>query len=181
MTCIVGLEYDGKVHLGGDRLRGSSDHKAIMDQPKVFLKDNTMAFGYTTSFRFGNLLQHSLTIPRRTEGDSDEAWLYVDFVGAVRACLKEGGYTTVESSVEQGGICLFGYKGKLYHLQSDFSIIRSGYGYDAVGSGMMPALGSLHTSAELNVINPRNRLLCALKAATTFIPTVSEPYDFIEL
>ncbi|TFH10740.1 MAG: hypothetical protein E4H14_01995, partial [Candidatus Thorarchaeota archaeon] len=83
MTCIVGIEHEGKVYLGGDRLRGGSSQKSLLDQPKLFIKDNSMIFGYSTSFRFGNLLQYSLTLPKRTKSVSDEHFLYVDLIKAV--------------------------------------------------------------------------------------------------
>lgn len=180
MTCIVGLEHKGKVYIGGDRCQSDLYMKTMMDRPKVFVKDD-IAFGYTSSFRFGNLLQHSLKVPSKKYRKDTNEFVYVYLVEAIRKCLKKGGYAHVSNAVERGGNCLFGYKGKLYQMQDDFSVINNSYGYDAVGSGWFAAYGSFYSSGVLGVKDPKARVMLALETAAALVPSVSGPFDIISV
>jgi hypothetical protein len=195
MTCIVGIEHEGKVYIGGDRAQANESHTAAMSGPKVFVKNN-IAFGYTTSFRFGNLLQYSFVIPHRYEGQELMDYMYTVFVEALRKCFKEGGYTKVENSVEEGGTALIGIGGKVFKLQDNFSLTNTASGYEAVGSGMYYALGSLHTTS-LHTIgwraldnphtsnpvyhDPKLRCELALQAAADLNPFVRAPFDVVSV
>ena len=92
---------------------------------------------------------------------------------------KEHGFMTNNSGKENGGTALLGYNGKLYCLQDDLSVLRNNYGYNACGSGMPYALGSLYTSAD--IVPCEKRLELALRAASTHAMGVSPPfhYEFI--
>lgn len=57
MTCIIGIETkDGKVILGGDNLGSDGHTSSLYAQSKIF-KHSGMIFGYTSSFRFGQLVE----------------------------------------------------------------------------------------------------------------------------
>ena len=70
MTCIVGLESNGKVYIAGDIQGTGGNSKVIHTQPKVFNKKGVL-FGYTTSYRFGQILEHNLQDPVVPEKDED--------------------------------------------------------------------------------------------------------------
>lgn len=179
MTCIVGVVDDGgRVWIGGDRAAVDDWHCVVhVAQPKVFQRAGIL-FGYTSSFRMGQLLQHRLDIPERKSGQPVDEFMSVDFADAVRACLKDGGYTKIENSRETIGRFLVGIEGALYFFDDDYNVHRTIEGYSAAGSGAIAALGSLHTSALLNK-PPKERLLWALSAAATHIATVRGPFDII--
>ena len=59
MTCIVGLEHDGKVYMGGDSAAVGGMDVYPSRIPKVFQAGRYL-IGYTTSFRMGQLLQYGL-------------------------------------------------------------------------------------------------------------------------
>ena len=176
MTCIVGLEHDGKVFLGGDIQGTGWNNKVVHTQPKVFNKAGVI-FGYTTSYRFGQILEHGLQDPVVPENPADiYRWLITVLVPDIRNALKLHGY-------EQGGNCLIGVKGQLWELQNDFSVLRSTRGFGAVGSGTEYAVGSVFTSlldsrpktdkaAEEIVRN-------AIIAAGTFSPSVGTDSEVI--
>lgn len=169
MTCIVGLEYDGKVLIGGDIQGTGHNNKVIHTQPKVFNK-NGMIFGYTTSYRFGQLIEHCLPAPVIPE-DVNEIyrWLITTIVPSIRRTLKDAEY-------DAGGNCLMGVRGQLWELQNDFSVLRSTKGYGAVGSGYEYATGSMFT--QMTTIPPRSleeaqrMIATAIVTAGNFSPSV---------
>ena len=136
MTCIVGFEDKGRVYIGGDSCGSNLYNYSIVTEPKVFIKEDFI-IGYTHTFRFGQLLQYKMRIPKRYSDDkrSDYEYLVSDFVEAMRKCLKENGAAEIDKSIESGGDCLIGYRGCLYRIQSDFSVIRNNNGINAVGCG----------------------------------------------
>lgn len=176
MTCIVGIEKAGQVWIGGDSASLSGLSKRIREDSKVF-KVGDVLFGFTTSFRVGQLLRFSLTIPPQKVED-DYQYLCTDFIDAVRKCLKNGGFTHIKDNQEIGGTFLLGYKGRLYTVDSDFQVGKVTIGFDACGCGEDYALGSLYTTKDLK-FNPEERLIKALKAAAQFSAGVAPPFKII--
>lgn len=170
MTCIVGIGDRDKVFIGADSAAGNYSIVTKMAGSKVFT-NGPFIVGYTTSFRFGNLLEHSWTPPEHPKGDSDHKYLCTTVVDSIRACLKAGGYAEKNNEVETGGACLIGYRGRLYKLQSDYSVLRE-EPFGAVGSGDSYALGAMHAARG----KVESRLRSGLKAAANFSPTVCGPF-----
>jgi len=175
MTCIVGIEAYGKVIMGSDGCASDGYHKYEVDEPKLFIK-NEILFGYTTSFRFADIIQYHVNIVNHSEGKADKQYLVEDVVPEIRKKLKDHGFVENDKGRESGGTALIGYKDKLYILQDDFSIIRNKIGYASCGSGTYVAYGSLHTTQSLLDIPPEQRILLALKAAADHSVGVSEPF-----
>ena len=174
MTCIVGLEHNGEVYLGGDSAGIAGYALSIRSDEKVF-KNGKFIMGFTTSFRMGQLLRYSFTPPAQKDSD-DFKYLVTDFVDAVRVTYKEKGYGKNVSGEEQGGTFLFGYNKKLYSVQSDFQIAKSSRGFDAVGCGADVALGSLYSTKHIK--KPVERLKLALEAASALNAGVAAPFVF---
>lgn len=170
MTVIVGLEHGGKVFLGGDIQGTGGNSKVVHTQPKVFYKKD-LIFGYTTSYRFGQIVEHELADPVIPANDNEiYRWLITVLIPEIKATLKANGY-------EGGGNCLIGVRGQLWEMQNDFSILRSVLGFGAVGSGCEYAMGSLSTQMSL-MTKPKTEqeaelaIERAIHAAGTFSPSV---------
>lgn len=178
MTCIVAVEYRGKVHMGGDAAGSNGQTIAIMTEPKVFRRGR-FVIGYTTSFRMGQLLQHTLKAPPLSAewADNLPGFMVTKFIPAVRKCLSDGGYLKRSDEVIKGGTFLVGVKGELYVVESDMQVGRVADGYYAVGSGSELALGSMHTT-RLDDLTPQARLLAALSAAEHHATGVAGPFTF---
>jgi hypothetical protein len=180
MTCIVGVQQDGKVWIGGDSAGVSGYSITARGDDKVFTRDG-YAFGFTTSFRMGQILRYDAELP---DPDDDlaktdpDAFLVSWFIPAVRTALTEGGYTTIRNSSESGGTFLLGMRGRLYSIESDFQIGRSRDNYMAVGCGDDLALGSLHTTSCI-IHRPEARVMFALEAATHHSAGVAAPYTVV--
>lgn len=169
MTCIVGIEHAGRVLMGGDVQGTGPNNKVLHTQPKVFAK-NGILFGYTTSYRFGQIIEHGLKEPIAPDSDTEiYRWLVTVLVPDIRKSLKDEGY-------EQGGNCLIGIRGQLWELHTDFCVLRSVKGYAAVGSGHEYALGSVFTSVNFSRLEHRDDAERAIKRAIavagTFSPSV---------
>jgi hypothetical protein len=178
MTCIVGLVDNGKVWLGGDRASVDDHHYLTLSaHPKVF-RNGPFLIGYTSSFRMGQLLEHSFAPPDLPTDVPFDAFMATTFVNEARACLKDGGYVKIIENREKSGTFLVGVAGRLYRVDEDFQAIRPEPGFDAVGCGVSVALGSMATSAHFRC-GPRTRIEYALEAASQFTTGVRPPFDII--
>lgn len=178
MTCIVGYVEKGKVYIGGDNL--ASD-RIMNKQPrvdeKIFMVKN-MLFGFTTSYRMGQLLQYSFYPPIHPKGVSDMKYLVNTFIPKLLKAYRE--FAFIPSDAITGGEFLLGYKGHLYHIESDFQVAESSSYYDACGSGEHYSLGALHVLRDYKM-TPEERVIKALSAATQHCTTVAPPYKVMSI
>lgn len=180
MTCIVGIEHEGKVYLGGDSAGVAGSHITMREDTKVFV-NGPMIFGFTSSFRMGQIIQYSLSIPAQPKGQSDFAYLCTTFIEALYTTLELKGYGCLSGGRKQGGQFLLGYKGKLYIIDSDYQVARHKDKHAAVGSGCYFALGSLYTTSASTSLRPEARVAYALDAASHYSTEVSRPYSILSL
>ncbi|MFR0354154.1 hypothetical protein [Streptomyces sediminimaris] len=174
MTVIVGLVHRKRVHLAGDSAGVSGYQLTIRRDPKVFT-NGPYVFGFTTSFRMGQLLHHAFNAPH-PEGDLAK-FMATKFIDAVRTCLKAGGFARKDSEQEEAGTFLVGTHGRLFAVHSDYQVGEPADQYAAVGCGDEFALGALHATAHLN-LKPRERLTAALRAADHHSAGVAGPYAY---
>lgn len=173
MTCIVGVENNGSVFLGGD-IQGTGFNSIIHHtQPKVFHKGE-IVFGYTTSYRFGQLIEHHLNDPYVPDDKSGiYNWLVRDIIPEVRKVLKDHEWNS-------GGNALIGIRDELWELQPDFSILRSVAGCNAVGSGEEYARGALYSMMQMREpVYPKRMIQIAIEAAAEHSPTVGKEASII--
>lgn len=176
MTVIVGLVHRKRVHLAGDSAGVGSYQLTIRRDPKVFT-NGPYVFGFTTSFRMGQLLHHAFQ-PPHPEGDLSR-FMATTFINAVRTCLKDGGWARKDAEQEQAGNFLVGIHGRLFAIESDYQVAEPADRYAAVGCGEELALGALHATASLD-LTPRQRLTAALRAADHHSAGVAAPYTFVK-
>lgn len=183
MTCIVGIKTDaGQVLIAGDSAGTAGTSLQVRADPKVFLKDD-VAFGFTSSFRMGDILRWSLSLPKRHNDDDLDQWMRVEFIDAVRACLKCKGFAKVDSGVERGGVFLVGIAGRLFNVDSDYQVGEVVDRYIAVGCGEDLAMGALHALFNPNVgddgPDPEEAATRALEAAAYHNSAVCAPFRFV--
>lgn len=178
MTCIVGVEHNGRVYMGGDSSAVSGWDIVPTAEKKVF-KCEDMLIGYTSSFRMGQLLKYELKIPEHSN-ISGVGYLVRDFIPAVRECLKEGGYTKIENNREEGGLFLMGMGGRLYEIADDFQVLRNMRGMAAVGCGAPYAIGALDVMMRSRRFDPGKAIIKALEIAGTYSAGVCGPYYVVE-
>lgn len=148
MTCIVGFVEGNKVWMGGDSAGVGGWDLTVRADQKVF-RNGPMLFGFTSSFRMGQLLRYALKVPDHDPRVEVEKYMATYFIDAVRECLKLHGFASKTSDVEKGGTFLVGYMGRLFTIYDDYQVGSSADGFDAVGCGNQIARGALYASGHL--------------------------------
>jgi ATP-dependent protease HslVU (ClpYQ) peptidase subunit len=176
MTCIVGLKHKGHVYIGGDSAGVGGYKIESRVDPKVH-EVGSFLFGFTTSFRMGQLLGHTFVPPKQKRGQSIHKFMVTDFIDAVRQCLKDGGYARSHNGEESGGTFIVGYKGHLFTVYDDYQIAETSDDYCAVGCGEDIAKGAMFASRD---VIPVERIKQALYAASHFSAGVRPPFLIVK-
>lgn len=174
MTCIVGIEtQDGRVMIAGDMMGSNGHAKANYAQPKVY-EHSKMIFGYTTSYRFGQVVElllddNTIYIPEKPS--EVYGWLVRKFIPQLQKAIDD--------SSAKPGMMLIGLKGQLWKVQDDYSVLRPTHGFDSVGSGEAFAIGSMYTQVTnlgvmpKNLVDAESVLRLAIETAGTLCVSVS--------
>ncbi len=177
MTCIIGLEVGDDVYMGADSASANGWDIKVSRLRKVF-RVGAFLIGSTGFRRSAQLLEYLLDVRPQKESEDDMRYMVVVFVEAMRKCLKEGGFTKIENSQEEGGLFLVGFNGTIYEVQKNFQVCSRSDGFVAIGCGSSYALGSLWMTREMEM-EPEERILKALETAGHFSNGVCAPY-FVE-
>ena len=180
MTCIVGIEHEGSVWLGGDGASVADTQTWSVVDPKVFVNGN-IGFGYCASFRGGQLLKYALEIPPHPPARDDMGYLVIDLVDAVREMWTNKGTMKNDAGIEDAAAqFMIAYNGKLYYTDTDLQVCRTLAGYQAIGCGEELARGALHALSRTN-FSPELKLQYALEAAAAWSGGVQGPYTIIRV
>jgi ATP-dependent protease HslVU (ClpYQ) peptidase subunit len=172
VTCIVGLVEGNTVFMGGDSAGVAGLDLMVRADQKVF-RNGPMLFGFTTSFRMGQLLRYALEVPDHDPRVAVDKWMATVFVDAVRTCLKNHGWASKRDEREHGGTFLVGYQGRLFVVEGDYQVGEPVDGFAAVGCGDQIAHGALFAS---RAVSGRERVQLALEAAERFSAGVRGPF-----
>jgi ATP-dependent protease HslVU (ClpYQ) peptidase subunit len=181
MTCVVGIKTASGVILAADSLGSGNGIKqefstakliritADSRQDGVFAGEVPIIIGYTHSFRMGNIIKHCFKPPDITSSIDD--YLVSKFIPELMRCFEQEGFAREDNKVKSGGEFLLGIAGRLFTVQSDYSVLEPEEGYTAIGSGQEIALGALFAYEDCNV-EERDTALGAVSAASKFSTTV---------
>lgn len=177
MTAVVGLIEKKKIYIGADSAGTDSRFaQTILADAKVFL-NGPMLFGFAGSLRMGQLLHYSLVVPKQDPDMDTSRFMATQFIDSVRKALIDGGHSFKAHNTEsQGGECMIGYNGRLFHLQEDLALIESAGPFDAIGSGGDVVLGALHILYKSKA-KPEAKIGRALEAAAAFNAAVRPPFS----
>lgn len=181
MTCVAAIvDNERKIHFGSDSLASDMHAKTVLTDAKIFHLGE-MIVGFAGSFRSAQILQYQMPLPERAEGQSDMDFLVNSFVSLARVILYENGLAQpqIGHSVIEGEFIL-GYRGKIYRMQSDFSIIHACDDFIAIGDGGESAAAVLHATKLLD-LPPIDRLEMALDATEYQIKSVQRPFHFVSV
>lgn len=162
MTCVVAVASSDEVVIATDSLYvGEDGTKLIVDEPKLIYLGEHSALGFAGSRR-------DYLKARDAVAQAVDSWRARD----VRACLTGA----LSGKSKDVSLSLVGFiNGELLLFDEEFSHYSPACGYAAVGTGAMPALGSLYTSAGRSA---KERAVLALDAASAIVNSVSPPYHF---
>lgn len=174
MTAIAGLVHKGKVWIGGDSAGTSGYAISIRTDPKVFTTGEFI-FGCTSSFRMIQLLRYEFSPPTPLENSDPMRYMVTQFIPAIKAVFRSGGFMTIVNGMDNGGSFIVGWRGVLFAVHEDFQVAQMADAYCACGTGDDFVRGSLFTS-EGTGANPRDRIEWALQAAERFTASVRGPF-----
>jgi len=188
MTCIVGIKYDGMITLGADSEVVSGYIKGGETQGKLFERQGFI-YGVCGTVRASNILRYKFEEPKRGSIEIHK-YMNVNYVEALTKCLKEAGWDPTEGNedgtskidkVNTEMYFLVGYDGHLFKVFSDLCVLEALAEFDATGSGLDVALGSLHATTTIKPkMKPEEHLTIALEASDTYSVGVRKPFKFIE-
>lgn len=186
MTCIVAVKHRLGAVLGADSLGLDVNTLQAGNRadPKLFL-NRGIGFGFTSSFRMGQLIRYKLQVPD-APARSQNIYPYVvsELVESVRTCLKDGGYARVKDGVETGGTFIVAISGRIFVVYDDFQVCEPREHFAAVGCGEAYATGSLYTTDIQIAADERiamTRAQRALRAAERFSGGVRRPFRFLRV
>lgn len=182
MTCIIGLVDKDRIYMGGDSAGSNGYGIRTTADPKVFINRNFI-FGFTSSFRMGQLLHYNFTPPERVLGRPLYQYMITDFINSVREVFKDSGFITTDHGQELGGTFLVGTEGRLFRIEDSLQVLEMSIGYDACGCGEDYALGSLYSTNNIEEykMEPQHRIITALNAAQEFSAGVRAPFNILHL
>lgn len=172
MTCIVGVIKEGHVWMAGDLMGSNGYTHKVYPDTKVF-QNGEFIFGYCGSFRVGQILQYNWEQPPRMEGMTDREYLQLDVIESFRTTLANYGVGEFREGEHQGGNFLIGYRGGLYEMQPNFSILKN-EDFASIGSGSYHADAALKVLTEDEDFDPAYVLQKAIQTASYFTNSVSE-------
>lgn len=179
MTCIIAITEKDKVHMVGD-LCGSNgfQHKNYTKNVKIF-KNGEFLIGHTDTYRLGQILQYSWCPPKKSADYDEDVYIYKHIVDSLKKTLDENSYGKKDGVCFIGGNFLIGYKGRIFEVQSDMSILEHEK-FASVGCGEYMAESSLatllHTGSKLN---PEKMLATALLITSSLVTGVSSEYTYL--
>lgn len=182
MTCIVALKQDNKIIFGSDSLTSDTegDFVSITKQSKICRKQDKL-MGFCGLVRPAQVIQSGWTFPKKENSDED-FYLRIKIPSSIRTSLKSSGCLSKDDdSTESVDIeVLFTYNNKIYYMDSAFGIHESINNYFSIGSGAGYALGSLFSTKKVEM-TAKERIKCALDAASHFSASVGPPFKYLEV
>lgn len=176
MTCIIGIQHEGVVYIGGDRSAIDGWNRFVSEESKIF-RIGEILIGTSGSHLVAQALKYDLKLSRvqRTDGEADMDYLVTVFAKEVRQLLA--GLTTKrddDGEASFSGGALFGYRGNLYRMSSNCQINHFIRRYDAIGSGAPFALGAVAASG---LHEPTKIIHHALRITSDLCCDVCAPFD----
>ncbi|HEX9137427.1 MAG TPA: hypothetical protein VF905_10885 [Nitrospirota bacterium] len=155
MTCIVGIELAGEVHLAADSGSFGDTTTLLAPEDSKVWRTGSYVMGSSGSPRFANLLRYTMKWPEPSAKDkATDPALFGFLVNRVavplrRLCVGQGlvmerGRDGDGEPLGDHGNVMVGVAGRLYTMHSDFSVERSTHGYAAIGTGADHAMGALY-------------------------------------
>lgn len=177
MSVIVGLVRDDTIHMAADSFLGNNNNRSRSRIPKLWRFGEAL-IGFSGSGSAMNAVRFRMTMPEHAEDETDEHYMTVKFVDALREAVGAAGRRKKENDLESAKTWLLvGYRGLLWRVYDDFCVAAYDRDYDAVGAGEDFAYGVLHALKDSDR-SPKDVLTAALDAACEHSPYCIAPYVY---
>ena len=136
--------------------------------------------GGTTTFRHLDLLRYSEDLFDEVDfykkSEIDHKFMVTKFIPKVVKLFKQGIISSPET--ERGGNFIVATPGRVFEIQSDYSVLEPELGICSVGCGEEVAMGSLLTTMQMDM-KPEDKIVMALKAAEQCCCGVQRPFRIL--
>lgn len=167
MTCIVGIKDKAGIYIGADSsVSAGNTQYAISNNKKLFI-DKDMIFGMAGEYAVCQEFQYRFASP---DCDADRDPLEY-MLNSFAPALREH-FATVFSGDNEFYI-IIGFRGRLFQLDKNYTVIETPLNFDTIGSGEDVARGVLFATPDLP---PQKRIKLALAAAEKFTCFVRKPF-----
>lgn len=179
MTVIAGVIEGGNVWMGGDSAMSDMDtHELITVSNQKVFRTGPLLMGVSGSARVGDVLRYSLTVPKPQRRVETSRYMRTTLIDALRETFRRAGLFRLHEEEEVDSHILVGYRGRLFIIEEDMHIHEAADTYAAIGTGAGPALGALTVTPG---VQPRKRLLAAMRAAERYTVSVRGPFYVLSL
>lgn len=180
MTTIAALTHDGQVYMASDSCAIDYSRAYQLNEPKI-LKIGPLLIGLSGYLLDHDLIRYGWTAPTQGRDEDDDRYVRWTVARSLRDFIRNQRHLDTSRGHENAGWgCLIGLRGRLYALDSDFTITPLAEPYGATGSGGSYAMGVLHALAHTNsTLAPRERLDLAVQAACTLDPYTRAPVQHV--
>lgn len=177
MTLIVSLVRDGKIYMGADSSANCEETKSKqpISNPKA-QRVGDMLIGCTGSQRVRDLLFHAFKPPTMRGSDPD-TYMRVDVAGRMSDLLVKHGAIKDEAPYDMGGEVVVGFRGNLYYVDSDFSVVTNADPFVVAGSAANIALGIVAALTDKTRMAPRKVIEYTMARCNRYCYEVSAPYN----
>lgn len=181
MTCIVGYvdKKNDCVWIGADSLGSNSHNKTVRNDPKFFHYTKNIIFGFTSSYRMGQLLLYSDNLFSDSKISDKSFFSHKNIVTKFIPNLVKYYKENDDDEIDKKGTFLLGTYNKLWKIYDDFQVSESFDEFNVCGSGEEFALGALHALEKNNKMSIKEKLVTALESAERFCCTVQRPFHII--
>jgi len=170
MTLIVAIVHKGSVVMCADGLVGDDGWRDQIDRPK-FRRFGDLLIGMAGGVRPTQVIETCNFRPQKRDED-DYDYILTGVAEHMRLAIKES-----DAPIENFA-AIVAYRGKAYEMDSHCGFYSSAYGYHAIGSGSMPALGVL---ADTDGVEPQARMERVFRAAARHCSHISPKYSYVTL
>lgn len=174
MTAIVAIEHGAGVLVACDSFLGNGAEADRIAEPKWWRASGILV-AYAGDIKVPQLAAAAPKRLRHRAGEADAAFVQ-RYAEALRAIHRERHIALGHTDY------LLAYRGRAYVAQGDASLVRSAFGYAAIGAGYRRALTALALScAREPALAPQERALAVLAAVAQHCPTVAPPWRWVDL
>ena len=176
MSIIAAVVTENTMHLAADTLSSNEYVKSEITIPKIKLFKGEFLVGCAGRMREQQVACFYLNPPDVGETDLD-VYVITQFVPSLIEILQEHGLVKDGS---WNSVLLLALRGKLFEVDSYFTVHKSPLNYLAVGSGAEVASGSLHATHSLP-IPAEDKLRLAIEACSYHCTGCGGDIDYLEI
>ena len=177
MSLVIGFVDGDRVWIGADTAgMNSSGEWGEYKNAKIFRWGDEFLVGAVGDWHTSSLLQYVFKPPERRPHLDPLAYMCSDFSLALKKFYTEMGLAKEgEDGLPECNPMLVAYAGRLFLVQTDFSVLESVREYEALGAGAGEARGVLWLTQDAD-LDPEQRAILALQGAAAHNVMLQQPF-----